>query len=235
MAVASKIDGILTQGLNDEEFAPAIDKAIEMGIPVITIDSDSPGSNRIAYVGTDNYAAGFQAGKALIELSRGEANVGIVTGSLKAANLKERVRGFMDAVKRESNIRILDMQDSNISRIQSAAVAYAMMNEHPKLDTFFGTSALDALGIAQMLEDAKKNDAEPLRKPRIIGFDDLPETIELVDKGVIDATVVQQPYQMGTVGVELMLDYLKGNRIVTVYNTDARVLRKSDLPEDGGG
>ncbi|MCM3785005.1 sugar-binding protein [Neobacillus mesonae] len=236
MAVASKIDGILTQGLDDEQFISIVSQAMDMGIPVITIDSDAPDSRRLAYVGTDNYAAGFMAGKALIQDTGGSANVGIVTGSFHAANLKERVQGFLDAVKREDGIRILDMKESNIDRIGSASAAYTMAKEHEGLDTFFGTSALDAMGIAQMLSDLEQDPhAREDTNIRVFGFDDLPETIELIDQGVVNATIVQKPYQMGAEGVELMLDYLDGKRIVSVYNTDARVIRKEDLPMYRGG
>jgi len=236
MAMASKIDGILTQGLNDQGFTPIINKAMDMGIPVITIDSDVPESKRISYVGTDNYAAGFMAGRALIKDSQGIANVGIITGSFDAVNQRERVRGFQDAVKKEKGIQVVDMKESNIDRIQSAAAAYSLINEHPELDTFFGTSALDGLGIVQMLNDAKNSfdsAVERDQKIRIIGFDDLPETVELIDKGIIDATIIQQPYQMGMESVELMLDYISGQKIVTVYNTDVHVMRKSNLQQGG--
>ncbi|SFS81581.1 sugar-binding protein [Paenibacillus sp. 453mf] len=236
MAVAAKIDGILTQGLDEEQFVSIVDQAIELGIPVITIDSDAPDSRRLAYVGTDNYAAGFMAGKALIQDTGGNANVGIVTGSFHAANLKERVRGFLDAVKREDGIRILDMKESNIDRIGSASAAYTMSREHEALDTFVGTSALDAMGIAQMLNDRSQDShASEHKDIRVFGFDDLPETIELIDKGIVSASIVQKPYQMGAEGVELMLDYLGGKRIVSVYNTDARIIRKEDLSMYKGG
>jgi ribose transport system substrate-binding protein len=238
MAVASKIDGILTQGLIGEEFEAIVNKAKEMDVPVITIDSDAPHSARIAYVGTDNYAAGYMAGKALIKDTGGHANVGVITGSFTASNQKERVLGFMEAVKQEDGIRIVDIKESNIDRIQSAAAAYSILGEHGELDTFLGTSALDGLGIAQMLKEARSS-LDPVlgaeRNIRIIGFDDLPETMELIEKGNISATVIQKPYQIGMMGVELMLEHINDHQIVTVYNTDVRVIRMADLPNYRGG
>lgn len=238
MAVASRIDGILTQGLIGGEFEVIVKKAKEMNVPVITIDSDAPHSDRIAYVGTDNYAAGYLAGKALIKDTGGHANVGVITGSFTASNQKERVLGFMDAVKKEDGIRILDIKESNIDRIQSAAAAYSILAEHGELDTFLGTSALDGLGIAQMLKEARSS-MDPVlgveQNIQIIGFDDLPETMELIEKGNISATIIQKPYQIGMVGVELMLEHINNHQIVTVYNTDAQVVRVPDLQHYRGG
>lgn len=238
MAIVSKIDGILTQGLNDDKFTPIINKAIEMNIPVITVDSDTPGSNRITYVGTDNYSAGLMAGKELIKLTGGKANVGIITGLFQAANLSERVRGFMDAVKDEEGIRILDMKESRIDRVGAATAAYKLAHAYPELDALVATSALDGIGYVQMRKEAIENQ-DPIigadREIRVVAFDDLKETLDYMKEGYIDSTIVQQPYQMGYESVELMLEHLSGNRIVTMYNTDVSVLRKTDARSYQGG
>ncbi|MDQ6419670.1 sugar-binding protein [Paenibacillus sp. LHD-117] len=231
MVIASKVDGIITQGLDEKEFTPVINKAMSLGIPVITVDSDAPDSQRVAYVGTDNYTAGYMAGKELIQQSGGNARVGIITGSFTASNQIDRVQGFKDAVKAYPNIRVLDVTESNISRIQSAASAYSIAQRYPEVDTFIGTSALDGLGIVQMLKES--GDELVKGRARIIAFDDLPETLSYIDQGVIEATVVQQPYIMGQESVNLMLEYLQGKKIVTVFNTDTKVVRRADLTGTG--
>ncbi|ACT00510.1 sugar-binding protein [Paenibacillus sp. JDR-2] len=231
MAIASKVDGIITQGLEENEFTPIINEAARMGIPIITVDSDAPHSKRVAYVGTDNYAAGYMAGRELIAKSAGRAEVALITGSFTASNQKDRVRGFKDAVKTYPGIHIIDIAESNISRIQSAASAYTLAQKYPEIDTFVGTSALDGLGIAQML---KEMGSETLKTPiRIIAFDDLPETLTLINQGVIESTIVQQPFIMGRESVNLLMDYLKGEKIVTVYNTDVKVIHREDLTGTG--
>lgn len=233
MAIASGVDGILTQGLNDREFTPVINYAMEMNIPVISVDTDAPNSNRLVYVGTDNYFAGYRVGKALIKESGGHANVGIITGSFAADNQASRVEGFQDAVKDEPGIRILDVEESNLSRSQAAEKAYQIMEKYPVVDTFYGTSSLDGLGISQALDyiDKKPDEGKSGNKRiKIYAFDDLPETLDLIEQGIIDATVVQKPFMMGEESVKLMLDHLNGKKIVTTYNTDATVVGKADLP-----
>jgi ribose transport system substrate-binding protein len=70
---ARKIDGAVVTAVEANALIPAIDKAIGAGIPVITFDSDSPGSRRLAFVGTNNYNAGWAAGKAIAEWPGGPA------------------------------------------------------------------------------------------------------------------------------------------------------------------
>lgn len=232
MAIASGVDGILTQGLNDREFIPVINQAMEMNIPVISVDTDALNSNRLVYVGTDNYFAGYRVGKTLIKNSGGHANVGIITGSFAADNQASRVEGFRDALEEEPGICILDVQESNLSRAQAAEKAYQIMERYPEVDTFYGTSSLDGLGISQALGytvGRRDEDRTDNKHIKIYAFDDLPETLDLIEHGIIDATVVQQPFMMGEESVKLMLDHLSGKKIVTTYNTDATVVGKSNL------
>ncbi|MFC7441157.1 sugar-binding protein [Laceyella putida] len=224
MAIASKVDGIITQGLNESQFTPLINKAIAKGIPVITIDTDAPNSQRIAYIGTDNYLSGYLAGQALIKGTHGQAVVGIITGRFDAEHQKLRVQGFRDAVKQAPGIRIAAVEESNITRIEAAEKASKILHEHPDVTAFYGTSALDAIGIAQVVEEIDD------KSFYIIGFDTLPETLDLLKRGKIQATVVQTPYEMGYKSVKLMLDIIKGKRVSTVNHTETKVIGKEDLP-----
>ncbi len=223
-AIASKVDGIITQGLDEEMFAPVINKAIDKGIPVITIDTDASSSKRSAYVGTDNYQAGFLAGLALIEDTGGKANVGIITGSFEARNMQLRVQGFRDAVQEAPKVEILDIKASNITRIQAAEKADEMISKYSGIDAFFGTSALDSYGIASTVQQRGRTEGV-----YIIAFDTLPETIQLIRDGIIDATVVQKPYKMGLESVKLLTQIGRGETVEPIHHTGTDILRREDL------
>ncbi|WP_040205196.1 sugar-binding protein [Neobacillus jeddahensis] len=225
MSAASKVDGIMTQGLSDEQFTPLINRVVEKGIPVITVDTDAANSRREAYIGTDNYYAGYLAGKELIADTKGKANVAIITGTFYANHMQQRVKGFQDAVKEEKGIHIIAVEESEISRVKAAEKATQILKDHPEVTAFFGTSALDGIEIAQMVEKYQKQN-----QIYIIGFDTLPETIEYIRKGTIKATVVQEPYQMGYGAVTMMIDLINGKKVTPVVHTETRILRLKDLP-----
>jgi ribose transport system substrate-binding protein len=224
MSAASKVDGILTQGLSDEQFTPLINRVVAGGIPVITVDTDAANSKRMAYIGTDNYYSGFLAGKALIADTKGNANVAIITGSFYANHMQQRVKGFQDAVKAEERIHIIAVEESEISRVKAAEKANQILQDHPEVNAFFGTSALDGIEIAQVIEKYQKQD-----QIYIIGFDTLPETLRLIRKGTIKATVVQEPFQMGYGAVKMMIDLIEGKKVSPIVHTDTRILRIRDL------
>jgi ribose transport system substrate-binding protein len=225
MSAASKVDGILTQGLSDEQFTPLINRVIADGIPVITVDTDAANSLRLAYIGTDNYYSGYLAGKALITDTNGKANVAIITGTFYANHQQQRVKGFQDAVKEAPGIHIIDIQQSEISTVKAAEKANQLLKDHPEINAFYGTSALDGIGIAQVIEKYKKQ-----REVYVIGFDTLPETLDYIRRGTIKATVVQQPYEMGYRAVKMMIDIIEGKTVSQVVHTETRIMRIGDLP-----
>jgi ribose transport system substrate-binding protein len=225
MSMASKVDGIITQGLSDEQFTPLINRVVEK-LPVITIDTDAANSNRMAYIGTDNYYSGFLAGKALIEDTNGQANVAIITGSFYANHQQQRVQGFRDAVESEEGITIITVEESEISRVRAAEKAYQIVTDYPEVNAFYGTSALDAIGIAQVVEKFREPD-----QVYIIGFDSLPETLKYITEGTIKATVVQEPFEMGYKAIVMMIDLIEGKKVPPVIHTNTRIMREEDLPE----
>lgn len=225
MSAASKVDGIMTQGLSDEQFTPLINKVIAKGIPVITVDTDASNSNRIAYIGTDNYYSGYLAGKALIADTNGKANVAIITGSFYANHMQQRVLGFQDAVKTEKGIKILTVEESEISRVIAKEKTNQILEGYPEVNAFFGTSALDGIEIAKVIKKYNKQD-----QIYIIGFDTLPETLDLIRKGTIKATVVQEPFEMGYRAVKMMIDLSEGKQVPPIVHTNTQIIRKADLP-----
>lgn len=226
IAAASKVDGVLTQGYNDKQFTPVINHLANNGVPVITVDTDAPSSDRRAYIGTDNYYSGFIAGKSLMSDTTGNVNVAIITGSLKAEHQRLRVKGFKDAISKEKRIKVVTIEESNITRIRAAEKAYKILSEHPETNAFYGTSALDGIGIAQTVLRLNRQEST-----YIMAFDAIEETLGLIRRGVIDATVEQKPYEMGYKAVEMMINVQKGKIIPEINYTETRVVHKDDLPK----
>ena len=98
-AVAAKVDGLAISVIEADALAPTIDKVIAEGVPVITVDSDSPKSKRLAYIGTDNRTAGKMAGEAAVKLFPTGGKLVAFVGNMGAQNARERYEGFQEAVK----------------------------------------------------------------------------------------------------------------------------------------
>ncbi|MBD8070655.1 sugar-binding protein [Bacillus sp. PS06] len=226
MAIKSKVDGIIVQAINDEKFRPMINKAVAEGIPVVTIDTDSPQSQRSTYIGTDNYLAGQMAGQALIEDTNGHAKIGIITGSFSSAHHQLRVEGFLDTVETVAGMEVVAIEESNITRVGAEEKAYRILTNHEEVTALFGTSALDGIGIAATVQSLNKQD-----DMYVVAFDALSETLQLLETGKIQTIIAQTPFEMGYQSVERMLDILEGNSFQSVYHTDTKAIRKENIAE----
>src|SRR5207245_2466847 len=90
--------GILVSPADPELMREAIDSAVAAGIPVVTIDSDSPKSKRLLFVGTNNYDAGQMGGDILVKELNGKGTV-VVYSILGQENLNERLEGYKRAIR----------------------------------------------------------------------------------------------------------------------------------------
>ncbi|WP_147803321.1 sugar-binding protein [Alkalicoccus halolimnae] len=224
MAVQSKVDGIIVQALN-EQFPPLINQAVEKGIPVITIDTNSSDNMAHTYIGTDNYMAGQLAGEALVEDTDGEAVVGVLSGSFDNSLHEQRVKGFTDIVEQEEGIEVAAVEESNISRVDVEEEAYNMLTANENITAFYGTSSYNGVGIVAAARSLEKEE-----DMYVITFDAIDENIELLENGGIHAIVDQQPFEMGYESVEKMLSIIEGNTVEDDYHTDVTIIRNADLP-----
>src|SRR5215467_6085315 len=109
-AVESHPTGILVAPARALLFKEMINSAVQAGIPVICVDSDSPESRRILFVGTDNFRAGLESGNRIATLLYGRGRVGLIT-ILAQLNLNERLRGVQEALRRHPEIEIAEVID----------------------------------------------------------------------------------------------------------------------------
>ncbi|MUG47571.1 sugar-binding protein [Paenibacillus woosongensis] len=224
-AIAARVDAIIVQGLNEEKFTPLIDKAVARGIPVVTIDTDAPDSNRLAYVGTDNLAAGESLGRLVVERTGGSGKIGVIIGSELAESQLQRLDGLKQVVEQYGGLEIVAVRSSNISHMEAIQQASEMLREHPEIGIMVGTSATDALGMLQAAKSLKRDDLT------IIGFDNQKETLAAIRSGGIQATVAQQPYLMGGMAVKLLYDHFQGKQLLPAYYTEVKVLDRSNVQE----
>ncbi|MDF2959104.1 MAG: LacI family transcriptional regulator [Paenibacillus sp.] len=227
-AIAAKADALLVQGINDPQYRGLIDKAAGEGIPVITVDTDEPGSRRLTYVGTDNIEAGKRMGELVVQAAGSRGRIGVLVGSAEAENQRLRLEGFRTVVNHYPELAIADVRSSNISRLQAAGQAEELLVHHPQTATMIGFSTFDGVGILDAAERARKQGLN------IFAFDDLEETMEGIRQCKIRSTIVQQPRQMGYDAVTLLNDYFHGKTPPQQHFTSIAVLDRTTAGSGAG-
>lgn len=228
--IAAKVDGIIIQGVEGQRFTELVHKGVERGIPIITIDTDVESSERNVYVGTNNFFAGELAGKTIIENTTGPQYVGIVMGRFEAINQQERIAGFKHAIESTDRIHIIAREESNITEIGATEAAYSLLKQYPEINAFIGTSALDGIGIVNGIKEFSPN-----KDIYITAFDVLPETLDLVRTGTLDATIAQYPKKMGAKSVEIMVGLQTKMLVDQQKYIGTKIIQKQDLVDSPGG
>jgi ribose transport system substrate-binding protein len=220
-AVALHPAGILVSVSSPDLFNGPIAAAVQNGIPVICLDSDAPDSKRVMFVGTDNFRAGQESGKRISDILKGQGQIVIIAiaGQL---NQDERVRGVMDALKKAPGIKVVSTIDDKGDPRQAYDGISALLAKKQKID---GIIALEASGGSGAADTLHREDLTG--KIAIVAFDKDPETLDWIDKGAINATVVQKPYIMSYYGLKF-LDDLHHN-VVHEYK-DWRTAPSAPLP-----
>ncbi|MBE7560862.1 sugar-binding protein [bacterium] len=214
--VSQGVDGISVSPLDPDALTDTVQKAMAAGIPVICMDSDAPNTGRLAYIGTINYKAGQAAGEATKKVFPNGAKMVAQVGSLTAQNARDRLAGFKDAVD-GAGIEIVEIMTDDINAPKAQGNAETALQKYPDMAAFLCLYSYNAPAAARALESVGK-----VGQVKIIGFDAEPQTLEYLEKGVIDVCIGQKPYEFGRRSVELLY------RI----KTEGRDKVLSELPDD---
>jgi ribose transport system substrate-binding protein len=197
--------GIAISPIDPVNQKPMLDELSEK-ITVITCDSDIPGSKRLCYLGTDNVAAGRQAGEMIKEVLPEGGKIMIFVGKADTQNSKERVQGIKEAIA-GSKIEILDIRTDNNDKVVAKSNVSDALVKYPDLACCVGLWNYNGPAILNAVSDAGK-----FGVVKIVCFDEDEETLAGVKDGYIYGTVVQQPYEFGYRSIMLLADIINGDK-----------------------
>ena len=194
----TKPAGILVSAADPELMKGAIDSAIDSGVPVMTIDSDAPGSKRLTFIGTNNYAAGQLGARELVKRSNGKGNFVVFTMPGQE-NLVERLKGYKDVLSDHPAMKIQDVVDfKGDPRVAFDTANDLMTKKKGQVDGFICLEALAGQEVADVLSRGN------ITGKIVMAMDTNDETLNYIKKGGIAATVAQKPFTMAYVGLEML-------------------------------
>ncbi len=193
------ITGLSVSAIDPTAIKSPISSANKAGIPVLAIDSPLPKEDGAAlYLGTPNYTAGQKAGEAMKQALGGKGQVVILVGSLTTSNAVERIQGFEDALK-GTGIKVAQKLSDGMDAAKALTNAQTAIQTNPDINGLYGVYSYDGPSAGQAVQAAGKTG-----RVKIVSDDSDPQTLKFVQSGVIQATVLQQPYQQGYTGAYLL-------------------------------
>jgi ABC-type sugar transport system substrate-binding protein len=219
-ALAKQYDAIATIA-GDAGVAAYIDRAAQARVPVATYNSETETANaRLFFVGADSYAQGKAAGELMCRLVGANGKVGVITGFFAVEAHQARVQGFKDALKKgcpgSSVVGMVENQDKAENAYQQAK---DFMTAHPDLGGIIAIAG-SPFGAARAVDEAKK-----AGKVHLVTFDAVEETLDYVEKGVIDGSIGQNPDAQGHDPVIRLYNYLVAGQLPAY----GKLLTKAEL------
>jgi ribose transport system substrate-binding protein len=192
-----KPTGILVSAADSELLRPEIDAAIARGVPVLTMDSDSPASHRLSFIGTDNYEAGRMGGNITVKQLGGKGNIMIFTMP-EQANLRERMHGYQEVFAAHPGIKVVDTVDIKGTPTIAFDRAMDAIEKNKPVDAFVCLEALACPEVAEVL--ARKQ----VKGKVVVAMDTDQRILDGIRHGVIVATIAQKPYTMAYFGLQVL-------------------------------
>jgi ribose transport system substrate-binding protein len=203
--ITKGVDGIAVSPVDPQNQMTLINEVAKKAL-VFTQDSDAPDSDRACYVGTDNVAAGRQAGQLIKEVLPAGGKIMLFVGKLDARNAQERIQGIREAL-RDSKVEIIDVRTDDADDVRAKSNAADTLVRYPGVNALVGLWSYNGPAILNAVKEAKK-----VGQVKIVTFDEADETLAGVREGAIHATVVQQPFEFGYQAIKVMAQTLKGDK-----------------------
>ncbi|MBP1934304.1 substrate-binding domain-containing protein [Ammoniphilus resinae] len=211
-AIAREPAGIIVIGF-DKGLNSLVEEAYQRHIPVVTVDSDLPGSKRIAFVGTGNFQAGYEGGVRLAKLIGGQGKVALVTKKGQP-NLDERVYGYLEALRKNPLIQVVEVIDNQANASLVEKQVAELIRKYPDLAGIGCVEAVAGAGVAQ--EVVRLNRSGEIK---IMAMDKDQKVLSFIESGVISGTVVQQTALMPFYAVQILYALNHGNQEINNTQT----------------
>jgi len=198
-------DGIALSPVDPANQTALLDKVASQAL-LVTADSDAPASKRVCYIGTDNVAAGGEAGKLIKEALPQGGKIMIFVGTLDAQNAKDRYQGIKKQLE-GSSISIIDVRTDDTDPVRAQKNVEDTLVKYPDVACLVGLWSYNGPAILNAVKSAGKTGAV-----KIVCFDEDAQTLAGVAAGDIYGTVVQQPYEFGKQAITRMAHKLRGDK-----------------------
>ena len=207
-AIQRQVAGMMVVGWGNGEIVPAIDAAVNRGIPVVCVDCDIPGSRRLAYIGTDWFRMGSKMADQLADLVDHKGKI-LVLGMVDLENMKAGFRGFQKQISNYPHIDLIGpVDDLDAGSGLAESIVQTYLRDHSDLIGIVGFDGNSGPGAARALEELGMTD-----QVKLICVDaDTPHR-RYLRTGVIDAAFCQKRETFTYLAFQLIYDYNHGSSV----------------------
>jgi ribose transport system substrate-binding protein len=229
--VSRGVSGIVLAPLDDSALARPVADAKRRGIPVVIIDSGLKGNDYVSFVATDNRAGGRLAGEQLARLLHDTGTVVMLRYAEGSESTMQREEGFLEAIAAHKGIQVVSANQYGGADVESAyKKSESMLGGFKKADGGLGVDGIFTPNESTTLAMVRVLQSNGWAgKGRFIGFDASDLLVKALGAGDLDGLVLQDPVNMGYLGVKTMVAHLKGGAVETRIDTGVRLVTREHM------
>jgi len=224
-----KVSGMVLAPLDSQALVNPVANAVQAGIPVVVMDSGLKGDKHLSFVATDNLKGGQLAGEHLAKLLNGKGNVILLRYAVGSASTEEREKGFLDAIGRFPEIKLISAdQHAGPTRETAYQASQNLLNRYgSEVNGIFCVNENSTVGMTKALQDIGKGGG----KVKMVGFDSGSQSVLDLKNGDLQALVVQNPMRMGYLGVLTVIKHLQGETVEPRIDTGVALVTKENMEQ----
>lgn len=226
--VTQKVNGIVLAPLDDTALVQPVEQAVSANIPVVIIDSGLKTDKYTSFVSTDNEKGGVLAGQRLGQLLNGKGNVLLLRYQVGSASTELREKGFLSAIAKFPGIKLLSTNQYAGPTVDSAYQAsQSLLNLYgSQTNGIFTPNESSTRGMLKALQQANL-----ISKVKFVGFDASKDLVDALTQHQIEGLVVQNPFNMGYLGVKTLVDALDGKKVPKRIDTGVTLVTPENMKQ----
>jgi ribose transport system substrate-binding protein len=223
------VDGIVLAPLDSKALVRPVEEAKRLGIPTVIIDSGLQSDQIASFVATDNYKGGVLAGEEMGRLLGGKGKALLLRYQEGSASTEERERGFLEKMKSAwPGVEVLSSdQYAGATRDTAKRASENLLNRFANdISGIFTVNETATAGMLLALQDISK-----AGKVKFLGFDSSQPFLDAMKAGQLDGIVLQNPMNMGELGVKTMMRHLLGKPVEKVVDTGVFLVTPKNMDD----
>ena len=225
--ISRGIAAIVLAPLDDRSLVPPVQAAVKRNIPVIIIDSDLNADVYSSFIATDNRKGGQLCAERLAEVLDRKGKVIMLRYSEGSASTTNREAGFMEKIKDYPDIEVVsDNQYAGATIEKGFQASQNLLNRFPDVDGIFCPNESATTGMLRALQTAGRTG-----KVKLVGFDSSETLIKAMKDGELNGLAIQNPFQMGYMGVQTAVKVINGEPVEKRVDTGVMMVTPDNLEE----
>lgn len=230
--ISRGVDAIVLAPLDDMALRRPVANAARLGIATVIIDSALNSEDHVSFVSTDNKVGGYKGGKRLAELLGGKGKVVMLRYQEGSASTMNREQGFMDAMAEFKGIEVVSANQYGGATTETAyrasenLLAPLKTEDGLSIDGIFCPNESTTFGMLRALQDAKL-----AGRVTFVGFDSSAKLVQALGANEIHGLVLQDPMNMGYLGVKTAVAHLRGEPVEARIDTGSNVATPENMNE----